>query len=1823
MTIFCEALTTSTGEVRKRRRIARVKVVAVVLFIAYVMFFNYGGCLGIGNENLSGSSGLTFSIVTNPVTNVTQTTATLNGTVNPNGVGTNIYFEYSRTTIYSNYTNYQYIGAGMTDINVSANLTGLSINTTYNFRIKAVRDGSTYAGPNLTFTTLGRTPVCVTGFPTNVSYDSAQLNGTVNANTLATTAYFNYGLPPAGEPRPDGGTTSYGSTTLSSPIGSGTSNFPVTTTITGLLESTQYNFRVVGTNLAGTIYGNNRTFTTLESPRPICVTKSATNITANSARLNGTVNPNAFPTNAYFGYGLNGSYNITTISQAIGSGTATIGVTADISGLSSNAEYSFRIVGTSSAGENYGNNRIFTTGNSSGSAPTCMTDDVDNITFTSAILYGTVIPNGVAATAWFGFRTSATPPTYTITTTTQSIGSGTVSVAITATAGSLTPDTSYNFRVVGTNSGGTTNGNNLTFTTLLPLPATCATNAATNVTYDSAQLNATVNPKGSNTTAYFQWGLSASPAPSGVYGNNTTTQNLGSGLSAVTVSETITGLSANNVYNFRIRATNSVGTTLGANRMFGTWLQGRSTLVLSTPVLFTTGTFNNTITTTGAADVTLKLKSPVFSSATGGTITYSGGYTIHTFTSSGTFTPNSARNVEVLVVAGGGGGASGGGGAGGLIYNSSYAVAAGSYTVTVGAGGAGGVANGGAGRTNGGNSIFSSLTAIGGGAGGPSDSSTGANAGGSGGGGGATSSVICNGGSGTGGQGNNGGTTPVSVTPFPCAGGGGAGAPGSPPVNATTSGGGGVGLSNSISGNLTFYAGGGGGSTWNNGTHGTGGNGGGGNGGYPNGTSGAANTGGGGGGGAGGAAGSGGNGGSGIVIVRYLTPTPGVWQFSRPISVTNSTASILTDYQISVTLTTAILGNPYSNIKTDGSDIRFTGSDGVTELSYWIETWNNTGNSTVWVKIPSVPTGTSTIYMYYGNTSATSSSNGTNTFVFFDDFSLTNIDTNKWTVNAVNTITSAISNGKLRITNGTASVETYWIYDNTDTGSQHQMKNITSFDNISIDWVSYAEDTGDLGEVGIALVDASNLVRAYLHYRDGNSGVFPYRAWICETTGNSETYTLPESKRFSITRNGTTVGFYIDDVLKGTGSLTGTPSKIAIAVGAYGGNTFRVSEIDDVRVRKYASPEPTVTAPGTEQYGASGSYTSAAITPTGVSLAPGGVYWGVLTYTYTAPANTIFTVDVLNSSNNAILATNVPSGINLSQNYVIFSGITGIKLRGNFSNIVNTATPTLSDWGVAWTDDTPPPAPIKPVVVTTPATAISTTSAVLNAIVNPNGGNTTAWFGYGISTTPITYPLRINALAVIGIGTSNVAVSATINSLTINTAYNFRCVATNSAGTTNGGNLTFTTLGPPICATNAADNITFNSARLNGTVNPNGLNVTSCYFDYGTTTFYGISATVISLPGNGSSPISVTANVLSLSATTTYNFRVVATNAGGTTNGLNQTFNTSAILAPICTTNNATNIVDTTATLNGTVNPNGFATTAYFQWGTTTSYGNTTTSQNIGSGTTNVAVTANITGLTAGALYNFRVVAINAGGTTNGNNLTFTTTITFNYTGGVQTFVVPAGITSISVDCRGAKGGANGSTVNGGNGARVQTTLSVTPGQTLYIYVGGQGTTLNAGYNGGGTGASGIYKNGGGGGGASDIRQGGTALTNRVVVAGGGGGGGGYSTNTTGGAGGQTNNNFVGTAGNASGTNPGQGGTNTAGGAGGSGGNAGSLGQGGNAISYENYGGAGGGGGFYGGGSGGNTSGNGGGGGGGSSYGGGTYTSGYQSGNGQIIISIP
>lgn len=140
-------------------------------------------------------------------------------------------------------------------------------------------------------------------------------------------------------------------------------------------------------------------------------------------------------------------------------------------------------------------------------------------------------------------------------------------------------------------------------------------------------------------------------------------------------------------------------------------------------------------------------------------------------------------------------------------------------------------------------------------------------------------------------------------------------------------------------------------------------------------------------------------------------------------------------------------------------------------------------------------------------------------------------------------------------------------------------------------------------------------------------------------------------------------------------------------------------------------------------------------------------------------------------------------------------------------------------------------------------------------------------------------------------------------------------------------------------------------------------------------------------------------------------------------------------------------------------------------------------------------------------------------------------TTNFSYTGTLQTYTVPAGITQLTVTLKGASGGnATWGTATGGLGATVTGTITVTPGSIINIYVGGQ-----SGWNGGGAAGNAAATQGGRGGDASDIRIGGTALTDRVLVAGGGGGAGGggmtFPSTLYGAGGNGGNSNSAGSAG--------------------------------------------------------------------------------------------
>jgi len=112
-----------------------------------------------------------------------------------------------------------------------------------------------------------------------------------------------------------------------------------------------------------------------------------------------------------------------------------------------------------------------------------------------------------------------------------------------------------------------------------------------------------------------------------------------------------------------------------------------------------------------------------------------------------------------------------------------------------------------------------------------------------------------------------------------------------------------------------------------------------------------------------------------LIVVLFLSPVLSAgtwwdsnWEYRKAITVTNLSGTELTDYQVKVTLSYD------SGMQQDFDDIRFTSSGGTTLISHWRESYTASSSVVFWVKVPSIPTGGTTIYMYYGNPSVTSQS---------------------------------------------------------------------------------------------------------------------------------------------------------------------------------------------------------------------------------------------------------------------------------------------------------------------------------------------------------------------------------------------------------------------------------------------------------------------------------------------------------------------------------------------------------------------------------------------------------------------------------------------------------------------------------------------------------------------------------------------------------------------------------------------------------------------------------------------------------------------------------
>jgi phosphodiesterase/alkaline phosphatase D-like protein len=301
---------------------------------------------------------------------------------------------------------------------------------------------------------------------------------------------------------------------------------------------------------------------------------------------------------------------------------------------------------------------------------------------------------------------------------------------------------------------------------------------------------------------------------------------------------------------------------------------------------------------------------------------------------------------------------------------------------------------------------------------------------------------------------------------------------------------------------------------------------------------------------------------------------------------------------------------------------------------------------------------------------------------------------------------------------------------------------------------------------------------------------------------------------------------------------------------------------------------------------------------------------------------------------------------------------------------------------------------------TGPAEGISPEGAKLTGSLAPDGVDAHYYFQYGTteaygSTSPA--PPGIDA----GDASESVTVKTTLAGLTANTTYHYRLVGVDSFGTTLGGDATFTTAGPPTVDTESSEGVGYARAALQAQITPDGRE-TTYQFEYGETSSYGtnVPSSPTAIAGSGEEPVSVPAAELAgLKIGTTYHYRVIASNEYGTVDGPDHTFTTLSAATPLVDSEYVTNVAGTSALLQAQVDPRGTETTAYFQYGTASCAGSPAScadvpvapGSSIGSGETDAPVTAHPEGLTPGATYHYRVVAVNALGTVYGPDQTFIT----------------------------------------------------------------------------------------------------------------------------------------------------------------------------------------------------------------------------------------
>jgi hypothetical protein len=381
----------------------------------------------VTNPNGNGSNTWPFTVVgpstsaptvtTGSASSITQTSATVNATVNPNGASTTLYFDYGPTTSYGSTGTYGSVGSGTAAQTQSFNLTNLTCGTTYQYKARAQNSAGTSSGANQSFATSACAQPGTAELLTNGSFASGSSGWVLSGNFFADSrfsvchscpgyAYFANADGSAGNnltgslyqtvtipPNATSAAVSFWwyittsetaiavfdrmNVTIQNSSGGVLATIASLSNLSRTNEWVQnsadlmaYRGQTIRLNFSATTDASLPTVFRVDDASilvaatvaaPTVVTGSASSIGQTSATLSGTVNPNGANTTLYFDYGPSTSYGGLVTYGTVGSGTTNVSQSASINGLSCGTTYQWRARAENSGGTGSGSNQVFTT----------------------------------------------------------------------------------------------------------------------------------------------------------------------------------------------------------------------------------------------------------------------------------------------------------------------------------------------------------------------------------------------------------------------------------------------------------------------------------------------------------------------------------------------------------------------------------------------------------------------------------------------------------------------------------------------------------------------------------------------------------------------------------------------------------------------------------------------------------------------------------------------------------------------------------------------------------------------------------------------------------------------------------------------------------------------------------------------------------------------------------------------------------------------------------------------------------------------------------------------------------------------------------------------------------------------------------------------------------------------------------------------------------------------------------------------------------------------------------------------------------------------